>query len=249
MQLVDAGSSRTDWALIAEAGTVDEQASARALEGLVRRYWPAVYAYIRGTGHDVHEAADLTQDFICDIIITRNLCAGADPDRGRFRTLLLSSLKNYLRQRHRREQRRWRLNPHRSPLSLAEPEELMAGMPRAGGPQTPDAAFSYQWSATLVRRVLEEVQKACRRDGLDAHWSVFEQRVIRPLFLGEPATDYAELVSRLGLKDASQAANMMVTVKRRFVRTLRAEVGRTLANPAEIEDELGELLRDLERPS
>jgi hypothetical protein len=41
---------------------------------------------------------------------------------------------------------------------------------------------------------------------------------------------------------------MMITVKRRFVRALYVEVGRTVIDPAQVEDELHELLRDLERP-
>ncbi len=60
---------------------------------------------------------------------------------------------------------------------------------------------------------------------------------------------YAALVSDLDLSDAAQASNMMITVKRRFARALYAEVGRTVTDPADVEEELGELLRDLERPS
>ena len=75
------------------------------MERLVRRYWSAIFAYIRRSGRDVHEAADLTQGFVCDILISRRLCDSADPNRGRFRTLLLRAIQNYLRERHRREQR------------------------------------------------------------------------------------------------------------------------------------------------
>ena len=105
VQLLETGSSHTDWSMIADAAQVDEKAAAAALDQLVRRYWSAVYAYIRKCGSSVHEAADLTQGFVCDVMIARRLCAAADPDRGRFRTLLLSSLRNYLQQEHRRELR------------------------------------------------------------------------------------------------------------------------------------------------
>ncbi len=68
------------------------------------------------------------------------------------------------------------------------------------------------------------------------------------MLFDEPATDHAKLVEQLGLKDEPQAANMMITVKRRFVRALYVEVGRTVIDPGQVEDELHELLRDLERP-
>jgi hypothetical protein len=68
------------------------------------------------------------------------------------------------------------------------------------------------------------------------------------MLLGEKPADYVVLVERLNLKDQSQAANMMITVKRRFVRALYAEVGETVMDPGQVDDELRELLRDLERP-
>ena len=71
---------------------------------------------------------------------------------------------------------------------------------------------------------------------------------MRPMLEGGQRTSYPALVRRLGLKDAAQAANMMITVKRRVARALAAEVSRTVTDPAEVEDELLELVRALERP-
>ncbi len=241
MQLTDSGASHTDWSMIAQATETDEQVAGDALERLVRRYWAAVYAYIRRTGRDVHEASDLTQGFVCDIIISRRLCDYADQQRGRFRTLLLSSVQNYLREKHRHDAKR-SLEMDGPPLPLESwPAEATSN-------ETPEEAFCYQWSATLVRQVLTEVKASCEKDGLDAHWTVFEHRVVRPMLFDEPPTDHAALVEQLSLKDESQAANMMITVKRRFARALYDEIGRTVIEPEQIEDELNELLRDLERP-
>ena len=246
MQLLEAGSSHTDWSMIAEAGQLDEEAAAAALDQMVRRYWSAVYAFIRRSGHDVHEAADLTQGFVCDVMIARRLCAAADPDRGRFRTLLLTSLRNYLQQERRRQDRRRRGGELARPLKLTAAEIESVEDPSH---DTPEAAFCYQWSAVLVRRVIDVVRGGCASDGLDSHWTVFEQRIVRPMLFAQEPTAYAKLVAQLGLKDTSQAANMMVTVKRRFVAAMYIEVGRTVVDPAQIDDELRQLLRDLERPT
>ena len=129
MQLMESNSaSHTDWSMIANASQQDEEVAALALEQMVKRYWPAVYAYIRKTGRSVHEASDLTQGFICDVMIARRLAASADSERGRFRTLLLCSLKNYLVQEHRRKKHR--------PLPVgegvvSEPPSRGWGLPRA----------------------------------------------------------------------------------------------------------------------
>jgi hypothetical protein len=56
-------------------------------------------------------------------------------------------------------------------------------------------------------------------------------------------------VERLELADAAQAANMMITVKRRFVHALVQEIARTVGDPMRVEDELRDLVRDLERPA
>ena len=244
MQLIDSGASQTDWSMIAQVAKHDQQAASDALERLVRRYWSAVYAYIRGTGRDVHEASDLTQGFVCDIIISRRLCDYADPRRGRFRTLLLNAVKNYLREQHRNDKRARHARHHPPPPPLTADWVV----PELGTNDTPEEAFCYHWSATLIRQVLNTVRAGCMADGLEAHWKIFEHRVVRPMLFNDPATEYTVLVEQLNLKDESQAANMMITVKRRFVRALYIEVGRTVIDPEQVEDELHALLRDLERP-
>ena len=231
--------------MIFEASRPGRQSAAEALDQLARRYWSAVYAYLRSSGRDVDEAAELTQGFVCDVMLGRQLFAVADPKRGRFRSLLLRALKTYIKERHRARMRK-RLSHQGLPLRL-DPAQLEQAEADPG--RTPEAAFYARWSATLVRHVLDEVRSACLEDGLEAHWTVFEARVARPLLCGDRPQPYAALVRDLDLSDAAQASNMMITVKRRFARALYAEVGRTVTDPADVEEELGELLRDLERPS
>jgi DNA-directed RNA polymerase specialized sigma24 family protein len=241
---IDSGSSHTNWSMIFYAARGDALPASTAMDHLVRRYWPSVYAYIRRTGRDVHEASDLAQGFVCDVIIGRHLFHHADPARGRFRTLLLNALKNYLREQHRHEHRQKRSNDGVKPLQI-DPAEMAAV--ESSLHLTPEAAFSAQWNATLIRRVLERVRLGCLSSGLDAHWIIFESRVVKPMLFGEPPGNYAQLVERLSLHDAGQAANMMVTVKRRFSRELYAEISQTVSDPNETEEELRELLQELEQ--
>jgi RNA polymerase sigma-70 factor (ECF subfamily) len=235
--------------MVVDAGAQPSRPAAMAQERLARRYWSPVYAYIRRAGHDVHEAADLTQGFMCDVVIARKLAATADPARGRFRALLLTALRNYLHDRHRMAARQGggaagASGGRRLPLDAAE---MAAADARSEA--SPEAAFAAQWGATMLRRVLDEVHQRCLRDGLEAHWILFEARVVRPLFTGEPKRRYSQLVTALNLDDVGQAANMMVTVKRRVARALGREVARTVSDPRDIEQELIELVADLERSS
>jgi len=242
VNMTESEASHTNWALIFDAARGGDVSAATALEKLVRRYWPAVFAFIRNSGRDVHESADLTQGFVCDVILSRNLFDHADPKRGRFRSLLLSALKNYLHEKHRHDTRAKR-SAGSKPLQLSEAELAAA---ETAATLTPEQAFSAQWNATLIRQVLERVRAGCIASGLEAHWSVFEARVVRPMLFGEPRVPYIALVERLELDDAGQAANMMITVKRRFVQALIDEVTWTVSDPIQVEEELRSLLRDVE---
>jgi DNA-directed RNA polymerase specialized sigma24 family protein len=245
MTTTEAGSSHTNWSLIFDAARGDPLPASTALERLVRRYWPAVYAFIRQSGCGVDEASDLTQGFICDVILDRNLFKHADPKRGRFRSLLLTSLSNYLKQKHRFATAGKRSPPGEAGPVLRLNLDEVRSLDRARN-LTPEQAFSLQWHATMLREVLERVREECMAAGLEAHWRVFEGRIVRPMLLDEPRVSYAKLIELLDLTDAGQAANMMVTVKRRFVQALIQEVRGTVTDPEEIEEEIQSLLREVE---
>lgn len=244
MSLLDPGMSRTDWSIIEAASSPDRDQAARAMDRIARRYWPAVYAFIRRSGHDVHESADLTQGFICDVLLARKLAQSADKTRGRFRSFMLTSLQNYLREQHRKQTRRKRAPRDGHVVALGELENSVAEL---SAESAPEAAFGSQWVMTLVQQVLERVREECKSMGQDAHWAVFEDRVIRPMLNDELPTPYGDLVARLKLKNRAQASNMIVTIKRRFVRALMDEIAQTIDNGDEPEEELFDLLRDLER--
>ena len=243
LSAIGPSSSHTNWSLIFDAARGDDLPATDARDQLVRRYWPAVYAYIRSTGRNVHEAADLAQGFVCDVVIGRNIFDHADPSRGRFRTLLLNALKNYLREQHRRDVRQKRGGEDAKPLAI-ENSEFHVELQSAA---TPEGAFDAQWNATLIRRVLERVRAGCFANGMDVHWAIFESRVVRPMLFGEKRGKYQALIERFHLSGPGQAANMMITVKRRFARELFDEVSQTVSDPKETEDEVRALLRDLEQ--
>lgn len=240
--------SQTDWSML-EAASDDASV---AIDQLARRYWPAIFAYIRSTGRNVQDASDLTQGFVCDVLLGRRLFAVADPQRGRFRTLLLTALKNYLTERHRYDNRKKR-SPNAGVGEAGEGAKLLEldrdpdVLVAVSQSRTPEQAYDAQWAVSLVHRILDAVRMECLSEELGAHWTVFERRVVRPMLTGEPPTDYSVLVDRLDLRDAAQAANMMITVKRRFARAMYAEISGTVTDDEETEEEIASLMRALRR--
>ncbi len=230
----------TDWSLIDRA-VVSGSASSSAMESISRRYWPVVYGYARACGCDVHEAGDITQGFLCDEVLTGRLLEHADPERGRFRNLLRTTVRNYVV-----DLRRKRSGRGNRPAELdARGGEQIAPADRTN--LAPADVFDSQWAAALIRRVLQDVRRHYVQQCQEAHWEVFVGRVVRPMLFEDAATPYERLVEQFDLTDASQASNMMVTVKRKFARAMRAEVAQTVSDPAEVDDELRELMAILQR--
>ena len=91
----DGQFAATRWSVVLMAGHQSSPDSRRALESLCEAYWYPLYAYVRRRVPDVHEAQDLTQEFFASLL-ERNALAAADRERGRFRSFLLTSFKNFL---------------------------------------------------------------------------------------------------------------------------------------------------------
>ena len=85
----------TDWSALIMAGNPNSPAAQQALEELCRRYWPPIHAYIRRRLNNDGNAKDLTQDFFAHLLENNGL-AGIDKSKGRFRSFLLVSVKNFL---------------------------------------------------------------------------------------------------------------------------------------------------------
>jgi len=90
----------TLWSVVLRAGNESEPESAAALERLCRQYWQPLYVFARRKGHSEHDAQDLTQGFLADLVQQRGF-SRADPNRGRFRNFLLASFRHFLANRHR----------------------------------------------------------------------------------------------------------------------------------------------------
>ena len=106
----------TQWSAVLDAAHRTSPEGEKALAGLCQVYWYPLYAYIRRQGAPQADAQDLTQQFFVHVLST-DLLAAADWQRGRFRAFLLTALKNFLANEHRRATAGKRGGPQ-PPLSL-----------------------------------------------------------------------------------------------------------------------------------
>src|SRR6187455_1018467 len=102
----------TQWSLVLHAGQRADVQRDRALATLCERYWYPLYAYARRRTGDIGQAQDLTQDFFARLL-EKGTLEFATPERGRFRSFLLTAMKNFLASAHEKDQAQKRGGSHK----------------------------------------------------------------------------------------------------------------------------------------
>jgi DNA-directed RNA polymerase specialized sigma24 family protein len=235
----------THWSLIEDVKGCEDRD--RALIGLLlERYWKPVYCYLRRKGYDNEQAKDLTQGFFHAVVLGRDLIERADRSKGRFRTFLLHALNQYLVDERRKETTQGRIPLGKLvPLESVDSTALLADVHRL----EPEQCFDYAWKADLLERTLSELKRWYLERGMETHWRIFRDRLLRPSLEGLDAPSLAQLCERYGIDDEAKASNMLGTVKRRFRDILTRQVRETVLSGEAAEDELGEMFRFLKKKS
>jgi DNA-directed RNA polymerase specialized sigma24 family protein len=204
----------THWSVIGEVRP-DSAAQNRQLIGdLLQHYWKPVYCYLRRKGQGYEQAKDLTQGFFHEIVLSRNLLQRADAHKGRFRTYLLTALQRYVANVHRDQHARKRIPPDKL-VSLND--AVLTEAPQVVQDFTCEESFNYAWVTNLLDRLLQEVEDDCRQCGMDLHWTLFYERVIRPVIDDTDPPPLPGLCASLGIQETAKASNMIFAVKRRFL--------------------------------
>jgi DNA-directed RNA polymerase specialized sigma24 family protein len=135
----------THWSVVLAASDASSSRAAAALEHLCRTYWYPLYAFVRRQGHGPEDAQDLTQDFFAHLL--GHDLPRAAPERGRFRSFLLASLRHFLVDRHRHADAAKRGGGQR-PVSLDETraEERFRLEPQHEW--TPEKLYEREWAMT-----------------------------------------------------------------------------------------------------
>lgn len=216
----------TRWSLIAAAR--DDPAKARpALEQLCRAYRPPVLAYIRHSGCPPGDAEDLTQAFFVHFL-ERGWYVQADPARGRFRSLLLASLRNFLHDQHAQAValKRGGATPH-SETTL---DDL------ASDSDTPEQVFTRAWLATVLTHAVRRMEEEWTQAGKQAE---FER--LTPLLLERAdAAEVKALACAQGVRSNTLAVQSH-RMRRRLRQLVRLELLQTVGSREALEAELAEL--------
>jgi len=224
----------TRWTLVLAAGGSSTTDARDALATLCEAYWGPVYAFIRRSGHDPDTARDLAQAFFVRVL-EKDFFSQARPERGRFRSFLLSSVKNFL-SNQRDAARAAKRGGGQKPISLdvetAERTYRIEGVDDV----TPDRLYERRWALTVLGSALARLESQYGQSG---RGELFGQ--LKPFLTGDEPP-YAELAASMGLT-AGALRVAVHRMRRHFSHMLRETIAETVEQPSEVEDELRHLLQ------
>ncbi len=225
----------THWSVVLSAGHSTRPGARVALEKLCRAYWYPLYAFVRRQNCNPHDAEDLTQAFFAALLENRGLRV-ANPERGRFRSFLLTRLKNFLSDERKKRQSQKR-GGGQIIISLdAEFAEERFGAEPATD-LTPELMFDRRWAMTIMEQTVGRL----RKEYLAADRAeLFEE--LRHFQPGEKGgCSYAEVAVRLGLSE-SAVKSAIWRLRQRHRELLREEIAHTVATPVEVDEEIRYLI-------
>jgi RNA polymerase sigma factor (sigma-70 family) len=237
--VTDQGGGRhfatTRWSFVLAAGADTSSPGVQeALASLCETYWYPLYAFLRSRGYKPDDAQDLTQAFFARLL-EKHAVRQADPARGRFRSFLLASLKNFTANERDREIARKRGGgvPIVS-LEIETAEGRFQMEPPSD--ETPERVFDRRWALTLLDRVMSRLKAETGRSGKP---SQFDR--LKPYLTGDqPQLSYAQTASGLGMSEGAVKVAVH-RLRKRFRDLVRDEIAQTVSSQEEIEDELRHL--------
>lgn len=228
----------TLWSIVLKAGGQRSAEAEQALAQLCGTYWYPIYAYLRRRGKTTHDAQDLTQGFFYHLL-NKDALARVRPDKGKFRSFLLTSLQHYLIDEWQRSQ----ASKRGGGMNIVSLDAEMAEHRYASEPADPvdaDLLFEHRWAITLLEealRRLEDEQKGQR--------GRFEK--LQMFLTGEPqGVSYAEIAAGLGMSEGAVKVAVL-RLRQRYRALLRDEIAKTVADESQVDEEMRHLLTILRR--
>jgi RNA polymerase sigma-70 factor (ECF subfamily) len=226
------GSSQfptTRWTLVVAAGDPHKKEARSALVSLCENYWYPLYAYLRRRGYPTDQAQDLTQQFFVRMLEGRYLDR-ADPEKGRFRSFILTSLKFFVADEEDRDRAQKRGGGVTVPLEFGSGEERYQREPAHD--ETPERIFERRWALAMLDRVVERLRNEFVQHGRPEH---FER--LKVFLLGQSDAPYAALAIEMNTSEGALKVAIH-RLRKRYRDLFRQEIADTVADPAEVESEL-----------
>jgi RNA polymerase sigma-70 factor (ECF subfamily) len=230
----------TRWSVVLGAGGNVSRVDARAaLTTLCETYWAPLYAYLRRNGATPADAADTVQGFF-ELLLERDDLARVHSQRGRFRSFLLASLKNFQaneRDRQATAKRGGRAVALSIDVAAAEDQYKLAPADQ----RTPESLFERAWALAVLEQAQQRLLERYEANGQEQRFDV-----LLPYLAGKQAASYQDAAAALGMTEGA-VKTAVHRMRREFGDLIRAEVTQTVASAADIDGEIEALFEALRR--
>lgn len=231
------GFDTTHWSAVLAARDRNDSRGRAALDELCASYWQPLYAFVRRSGHDPDDAADMVQSYFARFLEKRFL-DGVRPEAGRFRSFLLVSMRHFLANEWERRKAAKRAGDL-SALSLdfLTAERGLGAEPR--DERTPEQEYERRWALATLERALAALE---RDESTAGRSTAFAE--LRGLLTDPAESSHRDIAERLGQTEAGVKIAVH-RLRKRFGERLRSAIAETVSDPDEVDDELKHLLRAL----
>ncbi len=221
----------TQWTLVQVVQGGSPEDAAKAMEAICAGYWYPIYAFLRRSGHGLHDAEDLTQAFFARII-SEEAMQTVRREHGKLRSYLLGVLKRVLADhlRHALAEKRGGGRPHVSFDQMAA-EERYAHEPQ--DTRDPEWLFTRAWAHEIFSGVQQRLRIAFTETG---RAEAFEALLPFITCDTEPPSQ-RDVAEKLGKTEVA-AGVMIHRLREKFRTLLREEVANTVLTPEEIPGEM-----------
>jgi RNA polymerase sigma factor (sigma-70 family) len=224
----------THWSIVLEAQG-ESPAAQEALEKLCRTYWRPIYGFVRRHGAGSEDAEDLTQGFFA-LLLERKDLNTVRKEKGRLRSYLLTSVRNFLA-----DEARHAMAVKRGKGQRLIPLEQIRGSEsidiERSDRLTADQIYERRWAFTLLEQVMARLREEYRSAG---NVRFFDQ--MKKMLMDEPdRPSQAQVASEFDMTE-NAVKQAFYRFRQRYQTLLREEIAHTVAMPGDIEDELRHLI-------
>jgi len=230
----------THWSVVAACGD-DSEIANQALAQLCHDYWPPLYTFARRRGYSPADAQDIVQGFFAHLLESKAY-ARTDRTKGKFRSYLLASLKNYMSDVWDRTRALKRGGGYEFVLLDDEIDavERLCSHETATMTLNEEQQYERSWAAALVARALERI-RADFNSGTKSH--LFS--ALKPFLTGGVDLPSHESVAQRLDMPIDTVRSHLARLRARYREFVREEVARTIGPADDVDEELRHLRRIL----
>jgi RNA polymerase sigma-70 factor (ECF subfamily) len=228
----------THWSVVLAAARSDSTRARDALAKLCQTYWYPLYCYVRRRGYLAPDAQDLTQAFFAKLLAGESL-ATATPELGKFRSFILTAMKNFLTNEWRQGMAQKRGGGVQIlSLDWAAAEERFDLEPATHS--SPDKLFEKQWALTVLGDVLNKLEQEYQSEGKAELFAALKKTLLGV----RESQPYAELATELGMSESAVKVSVH-RLRKQYRKLIRDEIANTLDDPKEVDEEMRYLFQVL----